>query len=178
MTGTRAAIRYAKAIFDLAKDNKSAEAVNADMIDIAKTIGDSKELQLFLQSPIIKSSVKISSLKEIFNKANPITTGSFDVLVANKRLDLLHEVANKYIILFDRMKGSEVAIVTTAVPLTEGLRKKVLAKVKELTGKEAAVESVIDESIIGGFILRVGDIQYNASIANNLSKLKREFSIS
>ena len=135
-------------------------------------------LRLFLQSPIIKSSVKNASLKEIFSKANRITTDTFDVLIANKRLDLLHEVANKYIILFDRMKGSEVATVTTAVPLADGLRKKVLAKVKELTGKEAAVESVIDESIIGGFILRVGDIQYNASIANNLSKLKREFSIS
>ena len=54
---------------------------------------------------------------------------------------------------------------------------KVLAKVKELTGKDAEIESIIDESILGGFILRVGDIQYNASIANKLSKLKREFTL-
>ena len=70
-----------------------------------------------------------------------------------------------------------MAIVTTAVPLTDDLKTKVLAKVKELTGKEASIENIIDDSILGGFILRVGDIQYNASIANKLSKLKREFTL-
>ena len=75
------------------------------------------------------------------------------------------------------MRGTQVATVTTAVPLTADLKTKVLAKVKELTGKEAEVENIIDESILGGFILRVGDIQYNASIANKLDKLKREFTL-
>jgi F-type H+-transporting ATPase subunit delta len=75
------------------------------------------------------------------------------------------------------MRGSQVATVTTAIPLTEDLKTKVLAKVKELTGKEAEVENIIDENILGGFILRVGDIQYNASIANKLDKLKREFTL-
>ena len=75
------------------------------------------------------------------------------------------------------MRGTQVATVTTAVPLTSDLKTKVLAKVKELTDKEAEVENIIDESILGGFILRVGDIQYNASIANKLDKLKREFTL-
>ena len=52
-----------------------------------------------------------------------------------------------------------------------------MAKVKELTGKEVEVVNLIDESILGGFILRVGDIQYNASIANKLNNLKREFTL-
>ena len=67
-------------------------------------------------------------------------------------------------------------MVTTAVPLTDDLNAKVLAKVKELTGKEAVIENKVDESILGGFILRVGDMQYNASIANKLNNLKRTFS--
>ena len=61
--------------------------------------------------------------------------------------------------------------------MTADLKSKVLVKVKELTGKEAEVENIIDESILGGFILRVGDIQYNASILNKLDKLKREFTL-
>lgn len=178
MTGSRAAIRYAKALLDLAKDNKAADAVNDDMLAIVKTINDSKELANFLQSPVIKSSVKNASLKEIFPKVSTHTHGIFDVLLSNKRIDLLKAVAEKYIFLFDKMKGSEVAKVTTAIPLTKDLEKKVLAKVKELTGKEVALENTVDESIVGGFILRVGDMQYNASIANQLNKLKREFSIS
>ncbi|MDG1713952.1 F0F1 ATP synthase subunit delta, partial [Lacinutrix sp.] len=77
--------------------------------------------------------------------------------------------------LFDKLTGTELATVTTTLPLTEDLKVKVLAKVKELTGKEVAVENIIDENILGGFVLRVGDLQYDASILNQLSKLKREF---
>jgi F-type H+-transporting ATPase subunit delta len=73
------------------------------------------------------------------------------------------------------MNKTEVATVTTAVPLTKELEAKVLAKVKELTGNDVSLENKIDENIIGGFILRVGDLQYNASIANKLNTLKREF---
>jgi F-type H+-transporting ATPase subunit delta len=73
------------------------------------------------------------------------------------------------------MNKTEVATVTTAVPLTKELEAKVLAKIKELTGNDVSLENKIDESIIGGFILRVGDLQYNASIANKLNTLKREF---
>jgi F-type H+-transporting ATPase subunit delta len=75
------------------------------------------------------------------------------------------------------LKGTQIAKVTTAVPLTEALKTKVLAKVKELTKKDVEVINIIDESILGGFILRVGDIQYNASIANKLNNLKREFTL-
>ena len=73
------------------------------------------------------------------------------------------------------MKGKDIAHVTTAVPLTADLEKKILAKVTELTGNKVSIENKIDESIIGGFVLRVGDLQYDASIANKLSSLKREF---
>ena len=73
--------------------------------------------------------------------------------------------------------GKEVAKVTTAIPMTNDLEIKVLAKVKELTSKAVTLENMVDESILGGFILRVGDKQYDASISNKLSKLKREFSL-
>ena len=83
----------------------------------------------------------------------------------------------KYNQLYDQSKGIELATVTTAVPLTDALKQKVLAKAKELTGKDIEVESIVDDTIIGGFILRIGDIQYNESISNQLSKLKREFTL-
>ena len=87
------------------------------------------------------------------------------------------DVAVKYNQLYDQQRGSEVATVTTAVPLTDELEIKVLAKVKELTNKAVELENIVDESILGGFILRMGDKQYNASIANQLNKLKREFTL-
>jgi len=106
-----------------------------------------------------------------------LSVNLIETLIKNKRINLLADVAKKYNELYDQLKGIQVAEVTTAVPLTDELKNKVLAKVKELTGKEATIKSQIDASILGGFILRVGDIQYNASIANKLNKLKREFTL-
>ncbi|MFA5299209.1 MAG: ATP synthase F1 subunit delta, partial [Lutibacter sp.] len=96
-------------------------------------------------------------------------------LIENKRLPILSEVAKKYSIIYDSLKGIEVAKVTTAIPLTEELNQQILSKVLEITGKKATIESIINPDIIGGFILRVGDIQYDASVSNKLQTLKRQF---
>jgi F-type H+-transporting ATPase subunit delta len=177
MAGARAALRYAKAVLSLATDQKAADSVNNDMKLIAKTITESKDLGVMLQNPVVKSSVKKTVLNEVFKNTSPITGNLVNTLITNKRIALLEDVASKYNQLYDTLKGTQIAKVTTAVPLTDDLKAKVLAKVKELTGKEVEVINLIDENILGGFILRVGDIQYNASIANKLNKLKREFTL-
>lgn len=175
MNQNRAAIRYAKATLDFAVEKKAAEAVEKDMREIAATISGSEELQHLLESPIIKSEVKKNSLWEIFKDASEITKGLLQTLLSNKRIAMLQEVAFKYIILHEKLKGEEVAYVTTAVPLTSALEKKILDTVTKATGNKVTLENKIDENIIGGFVLRVGDTRYDASIANKLNGLKREF---
>lgn len=175
MSESRAAIRYAKATLDYAVEKKAADKVDADMRKVAETISGNAELQQLLASPVVKNEVKKNSLAAIFKGSNDITLGLINTLADNKRIGLLDEVALKYIIQFEKMKGEEVAVVTTAVPLTAALEKQVLAKVKELTGSKVALENKIDESIVGGFVLRIGDLQYDASVANKLNTLKREF---
>ena len=177
MAGTRAAIRYAKAVLSLASEQKNADVVNNDMKLIATSIAENKDLSNMLQSPVIRSSVKKAVLMEAFKNTNALTSSLIDTLIGNKRLSLLESVAFNYNRLYDELQGTQVAKVTTAVPLTDDLKVKVLAKVRELTGKQVEVKNIIDESILGGFILRVGDIQYNASISNKLNKLKREFTL-
>lgn len=178
MSNSRAAIRYAKAILELATDNKSVDAVEADMRSIVSTVSESKELRDLLESPVVQSNVKKSALLAIFSESNSITEGVIANLITNKRISILNEVALKFIILNEQLKGKDVAYVTTAVPLTADLEKKVLEKVTKLTGKEVTIENKIDTSIVGGFVLRVGDLQYDASIANKLSSLQREFTSS
>jgi F-type H+-transporting ATPase subunit delta len=175
MNESRAAIRYAKATLDYAVEKKAADKVDADMRKIAETISGNSELQEFLANPVVMNEVKKNSLTQIFKGSSEITLGLINTLADNKRVELLQEVAYKYIIRHDKLKGEEVAIVTTAVPLSESLEKKVLSKVKELTGNKVSLENKIDESIVGGFILRIGDLQYDASVANKLNTLKREF---
>ncbi len=173
---SRAAIRYAKAVLSLAQDKNATEDVQKDMQDIIATIESSSDLKMVLNSPLIKNEVKLASLREIFKNSGDLTQKLFDTLITNKRVDLLADVAKQYTILFDKLKNTQVAKVTTAVPLNKTLSLLAQAKIKELTGNEATIENIIDESIIGGFILRVGDLQYNASIANKLTSLKRELS--
>ncbi|WP_396602652.1 ATP synthase F1 subunit delta [Algibacter sp. R77976] len=177
MAGARAAIRYAKALLSLATDSNTAEVVNKDMKLIADTLAESKDLSEALLSPVISSSIKKATLLEVFKNTDKSTSSLIDTLVTNNRIDVLGDVASKYNQLFDESKGIEVATVTTAVELSADLKKKVLAKAKELTGKNVEVENIIDESILGGFILRIGDVQYNASVANQLNKLKQEFTL-
>jgi F-type H+-transporting ATPase subunit delta len=175
MSESRAAIRYAKATLDLAKDKKALDFLEDDIRSIVQTVKDSAELVDFLNSPVIKNSDKQKVLLEVFKGSNQITVGLLNALIDNKRIGLLQEVAEKYLILNEDLKGQGVAFVTTAIPLTADLEKKILQKVLELTGKKVEVKNTIDEKILGGFILRVGDLQYDASIASKLSNLKREF---
>jgi F-type H+-transporting ATPase subunit delta len=175
MSDSRAAVRYAKAILDLAVENKATDAVEKDMRSVVSTVSDSKELRDMLSNPVISGSAKKDVLKEVFKGAHGISEGLMHMLVENKRVSLLNEVALKYIILNESLKGKGVAYVTTAVPMTADLEKQLLKQVASITGNEVTLENKIDESIIGGFILRVGDLQYDASVSNKLNNLKREF---
>tara|TARA_R110001583_G_C5613007_1_gene405479 strand:- start:109 stop:645 length:537 start_codon:yes stop_codon:yes gene_type:complete len=177
MAGTRAAIRYAKAILSLATEQKKAEAINNDMKLMASTIAENMELSNMLNNAVIKSESKKAILLAVFPKLNKMSSNLFDVLISNKRMNLLNEITLQYTILFDAANGKEVAKVTTAIPMTTALEAKVLAKVKQLTNKEVILENIVDENILGGFILRVGDKQYNASVSNSLNKIKREFTL-
>ena len=176
MAGTRAAIRYAKAILDLSQAKGVAEVVNNDMKLIASTINENSELNTFIQSPTTTVEVKEKALLEVFSEVNNVTKGLFHLLFENKRFEILEAIALEYSRIFDEMNGVEVAKVTTAIPMDAALEAKVLAKVATLSDKKITIENTVDTSIIGGFILRIGDKQYNASVANRLQVLKREFS--
>jgi F-type H+-transporting ATPase subunit delta len=176
MIGSRAAIRYAKAVLNLSLDLKKADTINDDMQLMALTVDENNELQLLLNSPVIKSEAKKSALVAVFDKKIDKTSlGLINLLVENKRLPLLSEVAKQYTLLYDEYKGSQMAEVTTAIPLTDELEEKVLTKVKEITGKKVSLENIIDPTIIGGFILRVGDKQFDASILGKMNNLRRTF---
>tara|TARA_B110000091_G_scaffold32245_1_gene33717 strand:- start:1944 stop:2483 length:540 start_codon:yes stop_codon:yes gene_type:complete len=174
---SRAAIRYAKAVLDQANHANISEVVFGDMKSIQATLAGSKELRVVLQSPVVKAEDKKQALLQIFEKNSEVTKALIQILTSNKRINLLGGVALAYVDLYNDSKGVKTATVITAVTLTPEIEAKVLSKLKEMTGSEnITINNIIDEHIIGGFILRVGDLQYNASIANQLGNLKREFS--
>ena len=177
MAGTRAAIRYAKAILDIAESKGVLSEVSKDMTTIASTIHGNAELSKFIDNPTTKVESKMSALSEIFTDVNGVTKSLFRLLHENKRFEILSAVATEYNRIFDEKNGIEKAIVTTAIPMDAMLEAKVLAKILTFSNKKIIIENIVDPAIIGGFILRIGDQQYNASVANRLQVLKRELSI-
>ena len=177
MSSTRAAIRYAKAILEIADSKSVASEVNADMTLIASTIKSNSELSSFIQNPLVKTEAKKDVISEVFVSVNPVTQSLFRLLLENKRFEILDGIAVEYNKLFDVMNGVEVAKVTSAIPMDAALEAKVSAKIASFSSsKKITIENTVDPSIIGGFILRIGDKQYNASIADRLQLLKRELS--
>lgn len=170
----RAAIRYAKAILERAQEQNLVVPTNQDMLLIADTIKSNAELNSFIKNPVFTIEAKQTALLEVFSEVNADSKLLIKLLAENKRLNILDLVATAYTDLYDQISGVEKVTVTTAFPITPELEAKVIAKAKEFTSKSLIIQNQVDESIIGGFILRMGDKQYNASVANKLAVLKRE----
>lgn len=173
---SRAAIRYAKAILETAVSSGKANQVNEDMKSIIAAVNSSADLKEFLASPIITSEVKMSALSEVFSSVQAETKSLFRLLQENKRFEIVAAIASQFNAQFDEMNGVEIANVTTAFPITAELEVKILEKAATISTKKITIQNTVDPSIIGGFILRIGDKQYNASVSNRLQELKREFS--
>lgn len=174
---TRAASRYAKAVYAGAKESATEELVYGDMKSIAETLNGSRELRNVLDSPQFKSEDKRSSLHAIFSGVSELTTSLLDIIVDNSRAGLLEKVAIAYVQIYNEDNGIVTATVTTAVEMDAAMEDKIMAKIKEITGSEKVIlEHKIDSDILGGFILRVGDMQYDASISNQLERVHKEFS--
>ncbi len=104
MSGSRAAIRYAKAILSFALEQQKEVQVNNDMLLVASTIKESKDLQLLLTSPVVKTDLKKQAIKAVFaQNISSLSQGLIDLLIDNKRLSILEEVAKKYTVIFDSL---------------------------------------------------------------------------
>lgn len=175
MKGTRAASRYAKAILETARSKGVEVSVDKDMTLIASTVASNAELRDFIQNPVISADKKESAFAEIFADVDPVTRSLFTLLLSNNRFEIIDDVALQYNSQFNELSGVEVAKVTTAIPMDSEMESKVRAKISTFSDKKINIVNIVDPSIIGGFILRIGDQQYNASVSNRLQTLKREF---
>ena len=165
--------RYAKSLLDFAIEKNVVDAVYTDTVGFKETCEGSKDLVLALKSPIIKHYTKLAILNKLFKSIfNPITYSIFVIITNKNRESILPAIAKQFINLYTEFKGIQKAEITSASALTEDQKKAVTKIVKDYTGKEVQLTEHIDESLIGGFILRVGDQQIDDSIRRKLNDLK------
>ncbi|MGB2086296.1 MAG: ATP synthase F1 subunit delta [Flavobacteriaceae bacterium] len=174
MKNTRAALRYAKAALSTSLDRNKEDVVAQDMQQIVTVFSENAPLRFYLENPVVAESAKRESLQKIFSTLSPLSTQLIELLCTNNRIDLLDQVAEAYLSLLKKHQGKATAVVTTAVAITPALKKIILKKAQDLSTAEINLENIIDPSLLGGFILRIGDLQYNASVAHQLDQLKRE----
>ena len=176
MRYTKVITRYAKSLLDLALEKDKLEEVKVDMEVISRICRESRDFRLLLASPIVHTDKKRSIINETFaGKIGKVALTFLEILITKRREHLLHGVADQFLLFYKTHKGIQIAELRTAVALDEETRKQLLQKITELTSSEVELQEEVDESLIGGFVLRVGDRQYDASILKQVHSLQREF---
>lgn len=176
MSELTVAARYAKSIIDLSQEQKALDVVNNDMLDFLKTLKANGQLSAVLSNPIISHQKKLGILTSLFEgKMNKVSLEFFKLMINKGRGNLLFATAQEFVNQYDILKNITQATVVSATPLSEANKAKLLAEVKAAVGGEVALEAKVNPSLIGGFVLTVGDRQVDTSIASNLKKLKKNF---
>jgi len=177
MANIRIAKRYAKALIEIAEELKKLDRITQDVQLIDSMIRSSRDLQLFLKSPIIREDKKREIIQEIFadSRVDPIVLKFILLLVEKKREDLLHDIVKVYQELYDEKVGVVTAEVITALELNGNEMKKIEKKILELTGaKKVKAIYKVDPSILGGIIIKIGDTVYDASIKRRIQLLREQ----
>ncbi len=171
---SKAAKRYVKAYFDLAQGAGQLEDVAKDMKLIRETLKQNKDLYRFLKQPVISNKEKASVIQKIFHgKVHELTERLLSLLTDKNRIDVLPDISAYFEDFYKKHMGIVDVIITSAGPVTEELKKEFTKKVKAITGKEQVdLHFKTDPSIIGGYILQIGDLKIDDSIKGKLEKIK------
>ncbi len=172
------AYRYARALMDLATERGQVDAVHEDMALVANTAAGSRELQVLLNSPVVKADVKGRVLDKVFaGRIGEVTSKFIDILVRKGRESMLPHVAAAFQELYNQGKGIITAQVTSAAPLDDSARQQVRALAADKhPGKTIELTETVDPALIGGLTIRIGDEQYDGSVSRRLNDLRRKFS--
>ena len=177
MPNPRLATRYAKSLIDLSIEKGQLEQVYADMLWLQAASKSNRDFLNLLRSPIITSDKKIKILGAIAGeKLSKITEGFNTLLVKKGRESNLPEIASAFITQYKALKKIHTLKLTTATPLSSEMKNALIEQVKKSGGYEnIELEEKVDKSIIGGFVLQIGDKLVDASIAYDLKAIAKQF---
>lgn len=177
MQNPRLATRYAKSLIDLAVEKNELENVFADMQYFQSVGKASPQFTSLMRSPVIKGDKKQAILDAVSKGKVGVITESFNRLLVSKgRESVLPEIVAAFIEQYNLIKGINKVKLTTAQPLSDAGRDAILSKVKTGTGMDnVQLETVVDDSLIGGFVLEYNNNLVDASILRDLNDIKKQF---
>jgi F-type H+-transporting ATPase subunit delta len=174
MNNSKISVRYAKALFLSAKEAKLLERVVEDvkLLSISYQVKGFKD---FLESPIIKTSEKKKVVNEVFAKSITSLSNDFiNLVISNKRENYLEAINRNFIALYRKEKGIKGANLRVPDKASNDHINRFIAILEEFFHAKIELEEVVDESLIGGFIIQVDDKQLDASVKTSLGKIKKK----
>jgi len=173
----RLAARYAKSILDLSVEKGQLEDVHKDMLLVKDTCRTSSDLVGLLRSPVIKADKKGKILDAIFaGKISPMTSAFITLLLHKEREGYLPEIASAFVEQYKTYKGISTVKLTTAVPVSEDLKQSILKKLNtERHLQKVELDTEVKPELIGGFILEIGDLRMDSSVAFELNNVRKQF---
>jgi len=177
MQNPRLATRYAKSIIDLATERGELELVYADMQYLQMVCKSSREFVNLMKSPIIKDEKKQAVLDAVAKgKLSVITEGFNKLLVSKNRANTLPEIVEAFLNQYNAIKGIHKVKLTTAQPLTDTMKTAIVDKIKaQTTMQELELETIVNDELIGGFVLEYNNNLVDASILRDLKDIKKQF---
>lgn len=173
MKSTKSAVRYAKALLELAIEQNKLEAISNDMNAIVAANDETRDFQLFLSSPLIQADKKVSIFNQIFDYFDELSLSFVALITKNGRENILVEIASSFQEQLKAHKGIVPVTLVSSKKLDEATVAAILAKVKPSVKGEIELTEKIDEEILGGFVVKIGNTQVDASVANQLKNLKQ-----
>lgn len=177
MQNPRLAARYAKSLIDLATEKDQLDAVYADMLYLKDLCKVSKEFVALLKSPIISGDKKQQVLDAVTkDKIGPLTATFNQLMVRKGREEYLPEIVTAFIDMYNTIKGIHKVKLTTAQPVSDELKKSIVDKFTSTTTlQHIELESVVNEALVGGFVLEFNNTLVDASILRDLKDIKKQF---
>lgn len=164
--------RYAEAAFEIARSEKALDAWQRDLVALGELLHNA-ELRRLLEHPAVPYAEKEKVLRRVAGgDANPEAVNLVLLLVRRGRPGAIDRMLEHFAALVRRERGIALAEVRTALPLDDDQRDAVHGRLAELTGEQVEMNEVVDESLIGGIAVRIGDRLYDASVRNRLARLR------
>ena len=175
MLVSKAARRYAIALLELSKEQQVVNKTLSDILFIEKTISDSRDLELFLQSPIIKPTLKKETLSEIFKShVNDLTTQFLTLVATKERAAILHQIASSFIHEYNKFAGI-IEVEVRAAKKLSSLQVKELQKVLEnSTSKKVNLATTTQTELKGGLLVKIDDTVIDGTIKHKLEQLEEK----
>ena len=168
------ALRYATAVFELAQEEKSVDAVERDLDALRRMIGESSDLRDLLRSPIFSRAEHAKAMKAVLDAlgASALTTKFILTLAAKRRLFALPEIVRSFQDMLARQRGEVSAQVTSAQPLSESQLSELRAVLKSRLGRDPRIETRVDPSLLGGLVVKVGSRMIDSSLRTKLQGIR------